>query len=114
MRAMSVTIARCIIRQIIGVEPIVIMVKSTITIITSVLLNKCLMRKTHTRIDIGNHKPRAIYTHCPDVVRINMRQVRLYRIQTIIYYRGTSVGFIQDICLPRGNSFNFRKSKQAV
>jgi len=111
---MTVTIARSVIRQVIGVEPVIVVVKTAAAKIAAVLIDKCLVCKTHASVDIGHHEPCAVDTHRPDVIRIYMCQVGFNGFHAVINNRGAGVGFIEDKSLSGGNGADFGETEQAV
>jgi len=68
-------------------------------IIAAVLPNERLVRIAHAGINVGNHQPSAINSHCPNIVCVDMRQVGFDGIQAIIKNRSRSVGFVEDVGL---------------
>ena len=105
MRTVSMTIPRDVIPQVIGVEPVVVVVKSA-AVIPAILTNKCLVRIAYTCIDIGDNQSCAINTHCPNVVCVNVCQVGFNRIQTVVLNRSTFIGFVEHVRLTSFDPLN--------
>ena len=114
MGAVTVVVAGDIIGMIVGVEPVIVVVKCAAAKVAAILCDKRLVRKAHAGINIGNHHPRAVYSHRPNVVRVDVRQIGFDGLDTIIHDRGTFVGFIKDKGLSGADGLNFRETHQAV
>jgi len=111
--AVAVTIAGFVIAQIIGVEPVVVMVEGA-AIVAAILPNQGLVRVAHTGINVGNHQTGPFKTQRPDIVCIDMGEVGLNGFGVVINDRCCGIRFIQDERVPGVDGFNFREIEQAI
>ena len=75
MGTVSIPIAGDVVGGVNWVQPVVIVVKGAIAIVTAVLTNKCLVRITHAGVDVGNDQAGTIKAEIPGFWCQNMSNV---------------------------------------